>query len=196
MDVFTIIISSAVVVAIINWVRELRSEKRERKINFLDRQIRELYAPVYYFTSQAEKFFELNRKFHTEYEREYMNKEWSQDVETQKSLDSETKNIIEVANKYIEYIKNNNTTIQEIISKNYSLIDLEDIEIFLLLTIHNIRRNTEFSETGKLRLPLKIYINLEQISILSPEIILKIKEIFFKKKIELKKLLEYKKFVF
>ena len=196
MDIFTfltIFLGGGVSAAIINWLRAERSEKREREINFLDKQIRELYGPLYYFISQAEKLFELNKKFHDAYKKEYIDTEYSRDEDTRKILDEETSQTLGIANKYISYVQSNNNKIKEVLDKSYSFIDPEDIEIFLMFFEHHVRLNTELDEDGKLNTPLRIYKHIGDISFLRLEVIKRIKEKFFSKKEELRELIATKK---
>src|SRR3989339_238660 len=89
MEILTFLASlfgGGIIGAVINAAGTERARQKERKINFLDKQIRELYGPLYYFVSQAEKLFELNNKFHDAYKEEYINKQYSLDEHTQKIL--------------------------------------------------------------------------------------------------------------
>ena len=126
MEILTFLASlfgGGIIGAVINAAGTERARQKERKINFLDKQIRELYGPLYYFVSQAEKLFELNNKFHDAYKEEYINKQYSLDEHTQKILNDESDNTLNIANKYVSYVEDNNNKIKEIIDSNYSLID-------------------------------------------------------------------------
>ncbi|MCH7962368.1 MAG: hypothetical protein IH852_00345 [Bacteroidetes bacterium] len=193
MDTLTFLTSflgGGILGALINWARAERSEKKEREINSLEKQIRELYGPLYYFISQAEKLFELNKKFHNAYQKEYIDTEYSQDEGTRKILDEETSQTLGIANKYISYVQSNNSKIKEVLDKSYPFIDPEDIEIFLMFFEHHIRLNTERDEEGILNTPLRIYKHIGDISFLRPEVIKRIKEKFLSKKERLEKLLK------
>jgi len=51
LNVISLIISffgGGILGALINWIRAERSDNKERRIKFLDNQIRELYGPLYY----------------------------------------------------------------------------------------------------------------------------------------------------
>ena len=50
-------------VAVINVINYNRSERRQRRADFLLNQLHHLYGPIYFFTSQNESFFSLNDKF-------------------------------------------------------------------------------------------------------------------------------------
>ena len=117
------------VVALINWLRIERTSAKERKINFLDEQIRKLYGRLYYYIRQNERLFEIYNRYHVAY-NEYFDRGW--DELTKK----EAKLTLEVANKYIHEIYNNNQKIKNILDTNSSLIDPDDVEYFLLFYEH------------------------------------------------------------
>ena len=183
-------LGGGIVGALINWFRAERADKKERKIRFLERQIRELYGPLYYFTSQNKKLFELNEKYHNAYKEEYIAKKYSRDKSTQRTLEKETLQTIDIANKYIEKVKRNNHKIKKIVDKHCDLIDSDDFELFLLFYEHYTRLNTEIEEGKGLKTPFRIYQHIGDISFFPPQIIEKIESKFFQKKKELQGLLE------
>ena len=64
-DTITLLLSSILggtVVALINWARAERTAKKESKIQYLNEQIRNLYGRLFYYISQNDKLFELNKK--------------------------------------------------------------------------------------------------------------------------------------
>ncbi len=176
--------------ALLNWVRAERAEKKERKIRFLDDQIRELYGPLYYFISQSEKLFELNKRFHDAYNEEYVKKKYSTAEYTRKILEKETKETLDLANKYIANVESNNLRIKEILDKNYSLIDPDDIELLLLFYEHHIRLVTERDSDGRIKTPFMIYRHIGDISFLPLEVVERVKGKFLNKKEELDNLLK------
>lgn len=145
------------IAAILNWIRIDRAEKRERKLNFLDTQIRKLYGPLYYFVCQSDKLFELNKKFHDAYDKEFVGQKFSQDQHTQEILKKESSETIEIANVYIKEVERNNGKIKEILDNNYSYIDPNDIDIFIKFYEHHIRLKKERNEKGKIKTPLLVY---------------------------------------
>lgn len=185
-------LGGGVISALINWIRVWRAEKKERKIRFLDDQIRKLYGPLYYFVSQSEKLFELNSKFHNAYNEEYVAKKYSTDELTTKILGEETLETLDIANKYIAGVENNNLKIKQILDNNYSFIDPDDIELFSLFYEDFIRLVTERDSKGRIKTPLNIYKHVGDISFLRPEVIERIKEKFLNKKEELDNLLNYR----
>lgn len=193
MDIFTFLVSlfgGGIIGALINWISGERSRQKEREINFLDKQIRELYGPLYYFVSQAEKLFDLNNRFQEAYKQEYIDEKYSQDENTRKIINEEADKTLGIANRYISYVEANNEKIKEVLDSNYSLIDPEDIDIFIMFFEHHVRIKTERDEGGRLITPFMIYKHIGNISFLHPEVIKRIKKKFFSKKNKLQNLLK------
>lgn len=179
-----------IVSALINWVRAQRADKKERKIRSLDDQIRKLYGPLYYFVLQSEKLFELNKRFHDAYNKEYVEKKYSTAEYTRKVLEKETAETLDIANKYIAGVESNNLRIKEILDNNYPLIDPYDIEVFSLFSEHHVRLLTERDDEGRIKTPFMIYKHVGDISFLRPEFIERVKKKFLDKKKELDNLLK------
>jgi|SRR3972149_9634171 len=183
-------LGGGIVSAAINWVRSERADKKERKIKFLDAQLRNLYGPLYYFVSQSEKCFELNDRFHKAYNEEFIQEKWSKNSLTQERLRVRAGQTLELANQYIAKVKSNNHKIKEILDNNYSFIEPDDVDVFMLFNEHYLRFNKEIEESGKLMTPDGIYEKIGDISFLRPEFIDRVKLKFQKKKTELKCLLD------
>ncbi|OHE59282.1 MAG: hypothetical protein A2Z47_07880 [Thermodesulfovibrio sp. RBG_19FT_COMBO_42_12] len=182
-------LGGGIVSAAINWVRTERADKKERKIKFLDDQLRKLYGPLYYFVSQSEKCFELNDRFHKAYNEEFIQEKWSKDTLTQERLRVRAGQTLELANQYIAEVKSNNHKIKEILDNNYSFIDPDDVDVFMLFNEHYLRFNKEIEESGKLITPDGIYEKIGDISFLRPDFIDRVKLKFQKKKTKLEDLL-------
>jgi len=158
--------------ALVNWLRSDRAERKNRRINFLNEQIRKLYGPVYFFTLQNKKLFELNQRF--------------LDAVDNKIVVDIT---IEIANDFIKPVLENNNKIYEIFNDSYSYIDPEDIDTFAIFYEHHIRLNIETDEKGRIRTPIPVLRKVGNISFMRPEFINNIESKFTEKKKELKKLL-------
>jgi len=183
-------LGGGVAVAILDWIRSNRAEKREAKVKFLDEQIRSLYGPLYYFVSQNELLFELDSRFHGAYNQEYVNKKYSQQEYTQENLKKETQETINIRNLYAEEVEENNKKIKEILDNNYPYIDRDDISDFAKFSEHHIRLQKERDQNGRLKTPLRVYRHVGDISYLRPEFANRVKKKFFQKKDELDKLVK------
>ncbi len=180
-------LGGGIISAVINLIRANRADKKEREIKFLDEQIRKLYGPLYYLTSQSEKLFQLNKEFHEAYNQEYCGQKWSQDQHTQEILKEETTITIETANRYVRMVEINNDKMKEILDSHYSLLDPDDIETMMVFFEHYTRLSIEKDIDGRITTPFRIYQQVGDISFLRPEVIKKINTKFFckKKKLEI-----------
>jgi hypothetical protein len=165
------------------------SAKKKRKIERLTQQIEKFYGPLYFLILQSEKLFELNRSFHEAYSSEYIGTNWSTDERTTRILEGETKQTLDVANKYMGIVQSNNHKIKKILDENYPFIDRDDIEVFLLFYEHYIRLTTERDDEGRIITPRRIYKRIGSISLLPPKVIERVKEKFLSKKKELDELM-------
>ena len=159
--------------ALINWLRSDRADRKKRRIDFLNDQIRKLYGPVYFFTFQNKKLFELNKRFMDAIDNKIV-------VDT----------TIEIANDFIKPVLENNNKIYEIFNDNYSYIDPEDIDSFAIFYENHIRLNIEKDENGRIRTPMPVLHKVGNISFMRPEFIKNIETKFTKKKQELENLLK------
>jgi len=182
-------IGGGTIAALLDWFRTYLSEKRARKVTNLRAQVQNLYGPLQFFASQNESYFELNKKFLEAYQAEYEGKSWSQDEATQRNLERETAQTLEIANTYIKMVTKNNESILEVLRNNYAWIDPEDVEVFRQLVVDYTRLKTEVSNSGRLNTPLRIYKHIGDISFMRPEFISRVKEKFDAKKKELNSLI-------
>jgi hypothetical protein len=52
-------ILGGIIVAVTNWFLSNRSTRRTREVDWLQEQLRLLYGPLFFFTSQNEELFKL-----------------------------------------------------------------------------------------------------------------------------------------
>jgi len=181
-------LGGGVVVAIFDWIRINKAEKISRRLDFLNNQIRHLYGPLYFFTSQNEKCFELNDSILKAYRKEYVEEKFSKDPYTQENLKKEVMITLDVANAYVSLATQNNEKIIEILRDNYSFIDPEDVDTFQQFVVDYNRLKTERDESGKLKTPLEIYMHVGEISFMRPDFIQRVKTKFNSKKTEIENL--------
>jgi hypothetical protein len=178
-----------VVVALLDWWRISRSERHARQVEFIRLQLQNLYGPLQFFTSCNAKLFEMNDGFQKAYTQEYVEKQWSQEYNTQENVNRAASQALDIANEYIEQVKKNNVHILAILESQYSLIETTDIEVFTQFVVDYTRMNTEVDETGRLETPFEIYQHLGSISFMRPDFINAVDKRFKEKKSELEKLL-------
>ncbi len=178
-------LGGGLVSGILNWIRGARSEKKDRRIKELNDQIRNLYGPLYFFTSQNDKCFKLNDSIHKAYRAEYVEEKYSQDEHTQQNLRKKTTLTLDIANAYVDLATQNNEKIIEILKSNYSYIDPEDVDIFQQFVVDYNRLKTERDESGTLKTPLEIYHHVGEISFMRPDFLKRVSEKFISKKDEI-----------
>lgn len=181
-------LGGGVVVAIFDWIRINKAEKRSRRLATLSEQLQNLYGPLYFFTSQNQRLFELNDSILKAYQKEYVEEEWSKDEHTQKNLKINTTTTLDLANAYVALATENNDKIIEILKNNYSFIDTDDVDVFQQFVVDYTRLKTERDETGRLKTPDAIYWYIGNISFMRPELIKKVRTKFNSIKHEIKSL--------
>jgi len=181
-------LGGGVVVAIFDWIRINKAEKISRRVDILNNQIRHLYGPLYFFTSQNEKCFALNDSILKAYRKEYVDVKFSDNPHTQENLRQRTTVTLDIANAYVNLSTQNNEKIIEILRDNYSFIDPEDVDLFQQFVIDYTRLKTELDDSGKLKTPLEIYERVGEISFMRPDFIERVKAKFNSKKKEMEKL--------
>jgi len=164
-------LGGGVLVGIFEWIRTRISEKEARKYNFLNDQIRNLYGPLYFLTSQNEGLFKLYNKYHEAYNKEYIEVEWSRDQDTQKNLKEKMDVFFKISNSYMDIVKENNDKLIEIMADNYTYIDPEDIEPFQQFVVDYNRMKNEIDRPDGLHLDLSITLHIGEISFMRPKFI-------------------------
>ena len=178
-------LGGGLVAGVLDWVRSTKSEARARRAVMLSDQLKHLYGPLYFLTSQNAALFELSRSFQAAYSAVYVNQQFSQEPGTQASLDKQTSQTLSLANQYIETVKRNNERISELLTSAYSYIDPEDAEFLRQFFIDYVRLRTEFDCDGKLLTPFMIYERIGDISFMRPAFMERIQKQFEAKKREL-----------
>ena len=187
--IFLAVLSSGVTATIMEHFFNNRRDEQNRKLEFLEKQLTNLYGPLYWLISQSEKLFELQGKVMKAYDEEYCDssKKYSQEKQTQDALKQETSITIEVANDYVVKVEENNKQMMVVLNNNYSYIDTDDIELFQLFYEHKVRNETEYGQERRLKLPTSIYRKIGNVSFLKQEVIDRIKNKFLDKKEKLER---------
>jgi len=169
-------LGGGVLVGIFEWIRTRISEKETRKYTFLTDQIRHLYGPLYFLTSQNKGLFKLYNDYHEAYKKEYIEVEWSQDKDTQNSLREEMDAFFKISNSYMDIVKENNDKLIGIMADNYTYIDPEDIEPFQQFVVDYNRMKNEIDRPDGLHVNLRIIQHIGKISFMRPKFIKMIEE--------------------
>lgn len=148
--------------ALINVGMQFFTDRKRLKKSFYEEQLRNLYGPIYYLVIVNEKMFKLSDSHQKATTKTYFagDKEWSQGAQTQEHLRKVSEDSINIANSFIETVKENNEEIKKILDKNYSYIDPEDTEYFakFLQDYHRFHKEID----GKLKTDLHVYFELEK----------------------------------
>jgi hypothetical protein len=128
-------------VAVLNWIREAITNKSQRKVAFLQDQVKLLYCPLQLWTTMTVKALERHAQIHKILET----KDESEDFPTRTEID----NLIRLANSYSAKANEHNQKILETLFANWHLVDPEDIEVFSNFLLHQLRAQLEPFEIWK-----------------------------------------------
>ncbi len=175
-------------IALIAQQLAIRNAKKERKLQQLETQIRELYGPLFYLVSQSERLFSLIGRFDDAYKAEFIDKQYVDNPTTRERINQESTDTLKLKNQYATQVEANNEKISQLLNDKFSYIDPDDIELFLLFFEHYSRMTTERNEGGILKTPFLVYRHIGDISYLRPEFIERVDKQFLRKKNELDRL--------
>ncbi len=191
-DAIRLIVSflgGGLVAALIASLNARQVERKRQRIDFVRAQLQELYGPLQFFTSCNAQLFKLTDDLNTAYTAEYVNVQFSEQYNAQERASQRALQTIDLSNKYVRQVVENDARILEILTKHYSLIDPDDAEVFAQFIVHYTRYKTEIDESGRLRTPLEVYHHLGKISFMRPEFIEAVDSRFKRKQAELKRLM-------
>jgi hypothetical protein len=94
-------------VAVGNWIHANRSARREREATWLQEQLRALYGPLSFLTSQNEQLFKLAGDVQNAHQSFFTGK-WSEDPATQEHLEKQGEATTALGNMYIKRVLKNN----------------------------------------------------------------------------------------
>ena len=172
-------VGGSIVTAIFNYL----TMKHKFQISYIKKQIDHFYGPLYIIVSHSSKNFENANMILHAYDKYYSSEEWSQEESTQKILKEESSRTIDISNEYVKAANENNEKIFGIIMNNYSLIDLDDINIVDDYIKNYARLRIEYQ--GDKNLPFMISRMVGDISFLPSEFKNRVMEKFSAKKTEL-----------
>lgn len=173
--------------AVIHYVSVARNEREKRRDSYTNSQIDRLYGPLYFYTNQNEKLFELSRKI-LEAHSSYFDREWNQSPQTQQKIREESSNTIELSNSYVDHVVRNNDEILAILKSNFGFADLDDVEVFTQFSMDLIRLKNEVTGGRSKGIPMNISKIVGEISYSRPEFLKRVKEKFASKQAQVKEL--------
>ena len=131
-------LGGGLVVAVGNWIHASRSARRDREIAWLQDQLRQLYGPLSFFTSQNEKLFELAGSVQQAHQATFTG-QWSEDESRQRALEAMGEATTKLGNRYVERVVKNNAQVMTILETNWHLIDPADAEVFSTFQVNYMR---------------------------------------------------------
>jgi hypothetical protein len=170
-------------VAVGNWIHAGSVARREKTVAHIGAQLKELYGPLYYFTNQNARLFDLCHKFDEAYTAEISSKNWSPDTRTQASVNEEASATIAISNEYIRCVEKNNDSVANLLEREWHLIDSDDIEDFSAFLVHHVRLKTEYG--GSLKTPFMVYKHVGAISYMPPAMLERVESKFRAKTLKL-----------
>src|SRR5258708_5105012 len=108
-----------------NWIYSNWSARRAREVEALREQLHLLYGPLFFLTSQNEELFKSTDKVRGVYDEYFVGK-WSEDENTQNTLDKQAEATIELQNTYISRVVKNNDRVMDILERNWHLANSVD----------------------------------------------------------------------
>lgn len=159
--------------AVGNWIHANRSARREREIARLQEQLRLLYGPLWFFTSQNEQLLKLANSVQDAHQ-EFFTGKWSSDETTQNRLLEAGEATTSLGNMYVERVDENNARVMAILEANWHLTDLDDVEIFSRFQVDHARFLSEVKQRGREKIPLSIVMRLGPICFMHPDMIARV----------------------
>jgi hypothetical protein len=187
-DFLTFASVGAIIGAIITMISTHTLKTRELRVKLLEDKLNKLYGPIYYYIKLNRNFFEQNSLIHSSWITEYVVPSYSQEPLTQERLNKSDQDTMYIKQKYQEQILANNEQIKQALDNNFSLIDIDDIDIFLQFYHHRTRLLVEVKNEQNIRIPNKIYKHLEDISLMPKEFSDRVEDKFKQKKEKLDRL--------
>jgi len=171
-----------------NWVHSSWSARRAREVEGLREQLRLLYGPLFFFTSQNEQLFKLTGNVEDARREFFEGKKWSNDEKTQESLRKEHLATIELGNAYVRRVVKNNERVMDILEKNWHLVEPGDVEILSGFQVDYTRYLVEAKGQAATDVPFSVVMKLGQISFMHPDVIARVRATFERQRARLVKL--------
>ena len=137
------VLGSGLIVGVIGFLHNARLDRKRRRAELLDSQLRELYGPLQFFASCSQSIYGHAWKIEEACDKEYGGKNASR----QAGRSEEIQATIDVNNEYFELVNTNIKRMVEVLTSHYSHIEPDDAEIFSEFLTDSVRHETEFSKS-------------------------------------------------
>lgn len=165
------VIGGGIAGGILNWFLRRRDRQEERRIQTVRDQLQNLYAPVYFFTSQNEECFRLCDAFHTALHSDKLHTVDTDGHRHSYLTTKEVDDTIGLSNDYVAIVKKNNDQIVELFRQNWAHVEPQDVAVFRQMIVDYIRLKTEFPDGKKMKTPFLVYPEIGEVSFMRPEFI-------------------------
>jgi len=160
----------------------------ELKVKILEDKLNKLYGPIYYYTKLNLNFFNHKKVIHDSWNTQYNEPTFSEDQLTQDRLIQADQDMDYFQRKYQEQILANNEQIKLTLDNNFSLIDTDDVDVFLQFYLHRTRLLIEVKNEENIKVPPRMRKSLSGISFMPTEFSDRVEEKFKRKKKKLDKM--------
>ncbi|MGO9010288.1 MAG: hypothetical protein ACLQPN_09305 [Bryobacteraceae bacterium] len=176
------------VAAVGNWVYSNWSARRAREVEVLRDQLRLLYGPLFFFTSQNEQLFKVTGDVERARAKFFEGKNWSSEEEALEELTKRHSATIDLKNAYIERVVKNNEQVMDILEKNWHLADPRDVEVLSRFQVDYTRHLVEIKESRAADVPFPVRMELGDIHFMHPDVIACVRATFDRQRARLTKL--------
>jgi hypothetical protein len=133
---------TAIAVAVVNHFQQHRAAERARRADRISNMMQDLYGPLSFFVGNNEQLVTQWSVIDGVYQKVY-EREWPPDEATQKTIETETMQTIDVKNTYGRRIRANNARMVRIIRDHYHLIHRDDVDVLQAFVKDWIRLKVE-----------------------------------------------------
>jgi urease gamma subunit len=163
------IIGGGIAGGILNWFLQRRDRQEERRIQTIRDQLQNLYAPVYFFTSQNEECFRLCNDLSTALDSDKLHTVNKDGHRRSHLTKEEVEDTINLSNDYVAIVKRDNEQIADLLRHNWAYVEQQDVEVFRQMMVDHIRLKTEFPDGKKMKIPFLVYREIGNVSFMRRE---------------------------
>ncbi|HYV35127.1 MAG TPA: hypothetical protein VE988_05450 [Gemmataceae bacterium] len=140
----TVGLGSGFLVTAIKLYLDARSAARQREIGYLQDQLRLLYSPLHLLATLNKEHLKITEKLQDALNPKATAKPQPEDVPAASGAESDQ--IIKLSNEYATKFKENNAKMRQILEANWSLIDVDDVDLLLAFVVDCVRMQVEVDE--------------------------------------------------
>ena len=162
-----------------------RRERTARQVEFLGRQLQDLYGPLQFLTTATAALFTHSDALAKAYTREYVDGAADATAAATQTIGPPKESARDVLDTYVTVAMKNTDSAVELLERNYALVDPRDAEVFGAFLADVMQRRAQTDEEGVSRLPHVLTFQLGGSLAMSPEFIEAVDSRFNEKRREL-----------